>query len=467
MSVLFICLRLKTLGHLLMWDEALNILSLRNFLANARYEPFYWYYWFHPPLYMFFAKWLGPFAAGFDVRVEALSLVFSYTAFTAMYFLSKRIGGAGYALLCCFFLCFMPGAIGYASWVKRDGLAAALGYAAVFVLLEKRFFLCSVLLGFSLLAKENAVFFILAASIMVLIMAEKKSFPKLALMYSVIFIMTSWWYVFFSTMTHSFRDAYFLEGTYLSGGWTQSALYYFGKLIPDAGIPVIVLSLAGICFALYNAIVRRERPWAVPVVVCFSVYVPISFLVVSKTPWLVISGFPALAMLSGAGVLCLFHLKGKSALIKIPALALVFLTTVYAGIGFRYDKYHMATYPNGWPGAASSRALAMFLNDRMGEDDKLVITEFAYWKMPICPVFIYYWTPRSAGSAPNGWSADDFAGNILINKSSWLAVANSPDPDHNFNGLVADLAGILGEPVKVGWSYVWDTRAFVKGEDDK
>ncbi|MBU0881688.1 MAG: hypothetical protein KKE81_05770, partial [Candidatus Omnitrophica bacterium] len=43
-SVVFILLRLKTLNHLLMWDEAWNILSLRAFLSSAKADPFYWGY---------------------------------------------------------------------------------------------------------------------------------------------------------------------------------------------------------------------------------------------------------------------------------------------------------------------------------------------------------------------------------------------------------------------------------------
>ena len=72
-SAIFIFLRIKTLNHILMWDEAWHILSLRAFSAGAIQDPFYRYYFFHPPFYTSIAQLLAPFRAGIDLRMELVS----------------------------------------------------------------------------------------------------------------------------------------------------------------------------------------------------------------------------------------------------------------------------------------------------------------------------------------------------------------------------------------------------------
>ncbi|MBU0895333.1 MAG: hypothetical protein KJ584_01920, partial [Candidatus Omnitrophica bacterium] len=202
-SVVFILLRLKTLNHLLMWDEAWNILSLRAFLSSAKADPFYWGYFFHPPIYMTFAKFLAPFQAGIDVRLEVLSLVFSYGALVSAYLLSARIGGWRYAFLSGLLLSLMPASIGYDTWIKRDGLASALCYFAILLLIKRRFFWCAITLSFALLSKESAVFFILAVWPILYMLKEKDVLKKILAMGATIFVITSWWYIYFSSLTNT------------------------------------------------------------------------------------------------------------------------------------------------------------------------------------------------------------------------------------------------------------------------
>ena len=88
----FVALRLRTVGHLLMWDEAWNIFSIRAHVVNNTQNPFYWFYYFHPPLYIFFAELLSPFKSGFDIRLEYLTLAFSAGTFVSVYYLAGRVG---------------------------------------------------------------------------------------------------------------------------------------------------------------------------------------------------------------------------------------------------------------------------------------------------------------------------------------------------------------------------------------
>jgi len=154
-SAVFLYLRMQSLGHLLMWDEAWNVLSLKAYLANDTASPFYWFYRFHPPVYMFFGKLLMPFHSGIDIRLEGLSLVFSYATLIAVYLLSARIGGWRYSWLTGLMLSFMPASIAYDTWIKRDSLACFAGYTALLMLAKRKFLWCGALLALSLLSKKK------------------------------------------------------------------------------------------------------------------------------------------------------------------------------------------------------------------------------------------------------------------------------------------------------------------------
>ena len=264
LSFIFIFLRLKTLNHLLMWDEAWNILSLRAFLYNAIGDPFYWNYHFHPPLYMFFAQLLAPFKEGVNVRLEFLSLVFSYITFLIMYLFSARIGGWRYAWLSGLSLALMPASIGYDTWIKRDGLASLFGYLALFLLFKRKYFWCSVILALSLLSKESALFFILAATFLIFIFKEKHVLKKIFTMYIVIFIATSWWFLYFSRMTDMVGEAkktifdyYLLTGEY-TNWWINPPYYYLEKLLPDLGIGLLLFLIIGICYIVFLTFFKKQ-----------------------------------------------------------------------------------------------------------------------------------------------------------------------------------------------------------------
>ncbi len=462
-SVLFILLRLKTLNHLLMWDEAWNILSLRAFLSNAKADPFYWGYFFHPPLYMTFAKFLAPFQAGFDVRLEALSLLFSYAALLGAYLLSARIGGWRYAFLSGLLLSLMPASIGYDTWIKRDGLASALCYLSVLLLLKRRFFWCAVTLSFALLSKESAIFFILAVWPILYVLKEKDTIKKILAMGATIFVMTSWWYIFFSSLTNTVFKIYFKPSDYYAL-WISPPSYYLRKLLPDMGIAALFFFIIGICYFSYLILCKRQLKWSIPLIIVLAVYIPSSLFITARAPWLCLSARPALAMTAAGGVLLLIKLAKRSKLL-LAVLLTASLFAVHTGLSFSYQQYHMETCPNGWPGAASSKALACYLNERMKDGDRLMITEFAYWSMPVCAVFYYYWKGCPVLVIKGEQKPENVIKEITMNKISWFVIVDSPHPTLNFHPLVEDMKKtILGTPVTVGWAYVWDTRALLSSD---
>lgn len=462
---LFIALRVGTLGHLLMWDEAWNILSIRAHVLGQVRNPFYWLYYFHPPLYVFFAEFLSPLKDGFDIRLQWLSLVFSAGAFVSVYYLAKRIGGLKYSLFTGLSLAFMPGAIAYSSWIKRDSLAVLFGSFAILLLMKKRLFWSFFLIGLSLLSKENGVFFMLAAVVLIFVLREKKPILKVCFLFTVAAVSSGWWYIFFSEMT-KYGIGYFFTETEYSLGWAGSWAYYFEKLVSDAGWMNIFLLTAGSFYALSRAL-RRKAEWALGPVLFLSVYVPISFFFILKPPWLNIPAFPAAALLIGAGMLWLFEKTAARTVLR-GAFYVLLISSLAPGAFFSYENYHSFTYPHGWPGAEASRDIAAYLN-KTDDCDAFLMTEFTYWDMPICPIFLFYNRKDRFKTVRFGQPAIDILKTMKDEEMSYLVIVGEPQPTEKtaFIELSRDVYALTGiEPEVVGWSYVWDLRERLKDPDN-
>ncbi|MFA5144170.1 MAG: hypothetical protein WC522_08440 [Candidatus Omnitrophota bacterium] len=458
-SAIFFYLRIKTLGHLLTWDEARNIISLRAFLSGADTDPFYSNYFFHPPLYMIFAALLKPFQAGLDVRLELLSLLFAYGTLVVTYILGARIGGRKLAFLSGLFLSLMPVSIAYDTWIKRDGLAALLGYLSIFFIMKRKVFWCAVALAFAMLAKESAAFFLLAVISILAVSNGKGTTKKILLISGTLLVLSGWWYFGFSAMPRVGPELYF-QAERLASAWANSPLYYFKKLLPDMGFPTLIFFIMGVLYFPYLSLRKREYERLVPLIIFFCVYLPASFIIVAKTPWLCLSAAPALAMTAGGGALFLLEIAKKIRL-ALPVLASFIVLSIFVGASFSYDVYHGKSYPNGWSGANSSRELAFYLNKKMASGERLMLTQFSYWgepACPICPIFLYYRKGGPVYVIDGKNTAEEAIGQIMDKKISWFAVIDSPDPRFNFHALVKDAEGsILGKPTAVGQAYVWRT----------
>ena len=98
----------------------------------------------------------------------------------------------------------------------------------------------------------------------------------------------------------------------------------------------------------------------------------------------------------------------------------------------------------------------------MKDKDRLMITEFTYWKMPTCPIFLYYWKPHEILILPTvdkQPKTDNIMVNIRQHRISWLVVVGSTDPKKNPTELVNRLKKTpLKDPKIVGWCYVWNTE---------
>jgi hypothetical protein len=62
--LLHVLLRLPHIGHLLTWDEAMNLLSVRALVAGG-HDFYSLWFWRHPPTYAMLMSLLRPLADGF------------------------------------------------------------------------------------------------------------------------------------------------------------------------------------------------------------------------------------------------------------------------------------------------------------------------------------------------------------------------------------------------------------------
>ena len=300
----------------------------------------------------------------------------------------------------------------------------------------------------------------LSATLVFFILNEKEWLKKITVIYAVIFLLTSWWYIYFSTLSGTVFNLYFNSAS----EWAHRPLYYFKRLLPDLGMGSLFFFIIGICYFSYLIFREKQYKWLLPVIIAACVYIPASFFIRAKTPWLCLSARPALAMIAGGGAMLLLKKAEKSKFL-LSAFILFFILSIFIGLSFSYPEYHMNANPNGWPGANSSRELALYLNERMRDDDTLMITEFAYWKMPVCAVFLYYWKGRPIEVIKGREKAENVIKEIINNKISWLVIADSPDPQFNFHPLVKEMANsALGKGAIVGWSYVWKADSLWSGD---
>src|SRR5688572_12926435 len=100
---LFIVLRARWVGHLLVWDEAMALCTARSFIAGA-VDPFAAWFWRHPPLHSVLLLALSPLQPGFAERAEILSIGVAVINQLLLFQLNRRVFGAPVALWSAFII---------------------------------------------------------------------------------------------------------------------------------------------------------------------------------------------------------------------------------------------------------------------------------------------------------------------------------------------------------------------------
>ncbi len=241
----FVALRARGVGHLLMWDEAMDLASVRAWVTSSR-DAFSNAFWAHPPLFPLLLARLAPLRTGFAERAEGLSIAVQAVNLFLLFVLNRRLFGSAIALLACAALAGLPGAVFFDAWIKRDHLVVTFGLLALLALDRRRGLMAGVLLGFALLAKESALFYLAAVLVLVPLAFKRGERVKNAAAILATAAATSvWWYVLFSTFSGTYLRFALGRDPGLSG-WNQPWTYYLERTWLDVGPVALAVLAAGL-----------------------------------------------------------------------------------------------------------------------------------------------------------------------------------------------------------------------------
>jgi len=417
---LFVGLRARWIPHLLAWDEAMNLCTVRAFKAGAE-DFFSHWFWRHPPGFCLFMLLLRPLQAGFAERCEMLALGFAVVNVLILFALNRKLYGPRTALWSTYLLAVMPGSVFFDVWVKRDHPVVTFGLLALVLLFSGRCLYAGICLGAALLFKETAAFYLVGAVVLwCLGAAGTRKFKDLAALAGLPVLVSGWWYVGVRGIlaTDTTGSAGPLHARLLDGflyhvgfavgkdtGWSHPWHYYFGRLVDDLGVLGIVVALAGLLLVVSR---RREstsqKLW--PLALLVPALAGLSVLR-SKVPWVVLVLLPAWASLQAVALgsalaalerrIATHRVAGRASvrralLAGVATVAVLFLAWPVARRNYEDVLRRMDRGP-GWGASASKEAAELV--DRMADDgDRVLVTSFHYWKglspgHP-CAVFAYY-----------------------------------------------------------------------------
>ena len=511
--VIFVVLRARWLGHILTWDEAMNLCAVRA-LATRSQDHFSNWFWRHPPLFSVLTLTLRPLVSGFAERVEMLAIAVGAVNLALLFVLNRKVFGPLAALLRIFFLAVLPGSMFFDVWVKRDHTVATFGLAALLLLVSRRPLWAGLCLGFALLSKETAVFYAFAAGLLWLGgAAGERSRRSLIALTLTPAVTSAWWYHLSligsepGAAPASWLDRLFGSAVQhvrlavdAGSGWGRPWNFYV-VLMPDmlgvtglalAGVGVI--GLAALC-TKHAAAARRSpvgrglenggppphsSPAAMlwPVAVLVPSYLLLSLLR-SKVPWVPMAMFPAWATLQGVALAWLLTWRpaGTGAErvtvpdagaasdrlnhARISFAALILIATLYHACGRDYDTMLTRIAPGQGRGARWSRDAAVAVNLVTKDDDRVLLTSFHYWHgiLPgqACPVFAYYYTkPTLVLMKPHETSFRDLVSGIREHNIDWALLSPAPGEKERevFGGFIEELKL---EPVKLERAWLFRT----------
>ena len=89
-AAVFFVLRARFISHLLAWDEAMNLCSVRSFYAGGTDE-FSGWFWRHPPLYTLLMTLCAPLKSGFAERVEFMTIGIGLVNLALLFLLNRNL----------------------------------------------------------------------------------------------------------------------------------------------------------------------------------------------------------------------------------------------------------------------------------------------------------------------------------------------------------------------------------------
>lgn len=479
---LYVFLRLPWVGHLLMWDEAMNLCAVRSFAAQG-HDCYSNWFWHHPPLLGLVMLLLHPLQSGFAERAQLLLILIGILNSLTLFALCRMAFGTAAALWSVFFYAVMPAAICFDLWIKQDPLASLFGMLSMIAFLRRRFVLSGALMGVAFLAKEISAFYAIGIGVLWLIQPrEERKIRNLVIIGAVAALLSAWWYVGFSSSI-----AYFIAFAvnFSNKGvdvwmWSRPWHYFLGKLDLDLGSLGLALSLLGVLgIGSWYRSRARDPSLLWPLAVLVPAYLLIS-MARGKAVWFTIALYPVFAALQGVGIQALLtvvqsrldRLSTKRAWMgpvcpkcAVVAIALAVASYSVAGVlGRDYERTLYAQDGGIWWGAQASRQAAMMVNGVARAGQKVLITPMSYWqyrdKEP-CPIFVYYLNDIPVLVRPYNLSAQDLVDAVREYHLDWAMV--SPEGVAGLRALLQPLVRDYGvSPMFLQGACIFKTDSIYK-----
>ena len=503
-GVVFAAFRLRWLGHLLTWDEAMNLCSIRSFVSDGT-DVFSFWFWRHPPLFFFLALPLAPLASGFAERVELLSVVVGVCSLGMLFLLNRKVFGDRVALWSCFLLSVMPSSMFYDVWLKRDAPVSLLGLGALLLVTRKRPLLAGVCLGGALLAKETAVFYVGAALLLWLLENRARRWRGAAALLLSAFCVSAWWYVILKSNVDGVvtiavppgesvgllericagfaKHIHFASGAdRWAANWQGGWHYYLARLPHDLGVVSAALAVAGVAvlpvkWARCVDGGRWGMTWPLLLLVPSVVFLSV---LPGKVPWVTVSLYPAWATLAAVCFVSLLDRIASGArtdteagadgtrrsarsensawLVTVGIALMVFMHAM----ALRYE--YMLTHDGSRQlvAARNSLQIAEALNQCVSEEDRVLVTSFHYWQGPspgyVCPVFTAYLKRKPAMLVRSHLlTFDEYLADIKEHKIDWTVL--SPPPGPEAQALFDSFKALGLTPCRLDGAFIFDTRA--------
>jgi hypothetical protein len=404
LSMLFCIPRIPFLGHILSLDEAWILSALRSAAGGQALYSDQLYR--HPPLYLLLGFALSPLRAAFEYRLELLTLLFSLASLIVLVKFTARYYGHRIALYTGIVFALAPGPVFFDTWVKRDCLVTLLGLLAIWAVLEKKEYWAGVMLGLAFLSKETAIFFGLAIFFLLLFdNGQGKIWLRLLKVYGLTAIIAGGWYLFVAQYT-LMHWSFFHGKNPNASSFATEWWYYFAKLQPDLSTTGLLFFVIGLFSILYRMI-RLHTPLAgltlkkislLPLSLLLPAYLILS-LARGKPPWMIISLYPFLALVSGIGIAAVIKFV-KRLTVKIPRsaevvpIAIPLLVTLMLGthhIGVNYAQQLDNISPGTLRPIQNAYVLAEALNKFTSEGESVLFFPDLYRGKPEDLDPILYW----------------------------------------------------------------------------
>lgn len=456
----------------------MDLLAVRSFVAQGTDEFSSWFYR-HPPLFCLLMILCRPFQAGYAERVEIMAIMIGVINLLLLFALNRKLFGERAALWSCFFLAVMPGAMFFDVWIKRDHGVTTFALLALLALHGRRTWLAALAIGIAFLFKITAAFYYIAIIVYCLMEFRRRGGKaQLAVMLSVPALVCGWWYAVIDT-----SKVHVSYATMAEDFWSQPWFVYFRDLMLELGWPIQAILVLSVIPAL-AALRRRRLPvWARrawPVHMLIPVYAGLSLLP-NKTPWIVITLFPAWATLAGLSVDGLWRMVNRSEnraahRRKIFAAARVSIAILIIGVcaaqaaRIHYDEYFQTLLPDHHGASILAKDIVDYCNDVMKDGDRVLLTNFHFWggveRRQPCAVFTYYLRPKVLVlMRPHDIPGDVLYDDVMEFKIDWAVV--SPEPGESLQRMHREFyakAGLL--PKELQKAVVYDTRSLHEEEEN-